>query len=77
MQAENLIEGEGLQDRRQGLINKEVMEGTVNGQIEGFTKESEIGQPIFSADFQSFHGPASTVGTDGISSCSAIRIPLS
>jgi hypothetical protein len=53
------------------------MEGTVNGQIEGFTKESEIGQPIFSADFQSFHGPASTVGTDGISSCSAIRIPLS
>jgi len=27
MQAENLIEGEGLQDRRQVLINQQVMTG--------------------------------------------------
>jgi hypothetical protein len=41
------VEGISAVHGGEGVNKQKVMERTVDGQIEGFTKESEIGQPIF------------------------------
>jgi hypothetical protein len=62
MQAKDLIEGEGLQNRGKILIKEEVVEGAVDREIPLLMKQIDVSQPLVSVyRFESFHAytPAS------------------